>query len=174
MSKIINLNNIILETNGNDRTINTFISILTNQEQREKTIQEKTNYLCNTTPIYQNINKINSGISIDKDNNIVFHTKTNNYKYNKNDIINYELLIDNNPIINKNQSTTNHITTFQNSCYCITIRITTTTDKFIIPILETNISGTKYSTKDTIFQKEITFAKEIISKIDELYKNNYK
>ena len=173
MSKIINLNDIILEINGNDIKINNFISILTNPNTKELITKEKTSYLCGIIPIYQNINNINSGISIDNYANIVFHTKTNNYKYNKEDILNYELLLDNNPIINKNQTTNNHITTFTNSCYTINIRITTKDNQFIIPILESSPTGYKYTIKDTIFITNINFAKEIIKKLNELYKDTY-
>ena len=81
MSKIINLNNIILEINGNTENITNFINILSNEQYRNKKINEKTSYLCGITPIYQLINSINSGISIDKNNNIVFHSNTFNYKY---------------------------------------------------------------------------------------------
>lgn len=168
MSKSVNLNNILFEINGNTNKINNFISILTNETIRNNTIINKTKYLCETIPIYQNINTNNSGISIDNNNNIVFHTKENNYKYNKTEIINYEILIDNNTIYSKNQSQNNHITSFQNDCYTIKIKITTTNNSFIIPILEENALNTKYSSNSTIYIDSITFAKEIINKLNEI------
>lgn len=174
MSKVINLNNVILEINGNNTNINNFISLLNSTNYRENIIKEKTNYLCGITPIYQKINKINSGISIDKDQNIVFHTKTFNNKYNYQEITNYELLVDNTCILSKNQNTNTKITSFQNSCYSIFIRITTKDNKFIIPILEPNSMGTKYNNTDTIYQKNINFAKEIMNKLKELCDPNYK
>lgn len=173
MSKTINLNNVILEINGNDININDFINLLTDINYRNNIIKEKTAYLCNIIPIYQQINKINSGISIDKDKNIVFHSNTFNYKYNYQEITNYELLLDNSPIINKNSSNNNHITSMQNNCYSISIRITTNNNTFTIPILEPNTIGTKYTYQDSIFQSNINFAKEIINKLNELYKSNY-
>jgi hypothetical protein len=173
ISKIINLNNIILEINGNDTTINNLISILTSTPYRENIIKEKVQYLCGIIPIYQNINKIKSGISIDKNKNIVFHTKKFNYKYNYQEITNYELLIDNTCILTKNQNSNTKITSFQNTCYTISIRITTSNNKFIIPILESNSLGTKYTNMDSIYLKNINFAKEIINKLKELCEQNY-
>ena len=173
MSKSINLNNIILEINGNDEKINNLISILSNEQYRNKIIIEKTNYLCGITPIYQTINNISSGISIDESKNIVFHSKTFNYKYNYQDITNYELLLDNNCVLSKNQDSKQKITSFQNNCYSINIRITTKDTNFIIPILEPNALGKKYTNMDIIYQYNINFAKEIMSKLKELCEINY-
>ena len=172
MSKIINLNNIILEINGNTENITNFINILSNEQYRNKKINEKTSYLCGITPIYQLINSINSGISIDKNNNIVFHSNTFNYKYTPQEIINYELLLDNTYITGKNNNQKNNITSMQNTCYTISLRITTPNTTFIIPILEQNSMGTKYTRQDSIFQKSMNFAKEIINKLNELDKQN--
>ena len=172
MSKIINLNNIILEINGNTENITNFINILSNEQYRNKKINEKTSYLCGITPIYQLINSINSGISIDKNNNIVFHSNTFNYKYTPQEIINYELLLYNTYITGKNNNQKNNITSMQNTCYTISLRITTPNTTFIIPILEQNSMGTKYTRQDSIFQKSMNFAKEIINKLNELDKQN--
>ncbi len=174
MSKTLLLNNILLEANGNDNKINNFLNIIINQEYRNQIINTQNNYLCNITPIYQKINNINSGISIDDQKNIVFHTKEWNYKYHITDLKNYEILLDNQSIYAKNSNTSNKITTFQNSCYQISIRITTNDDQnFTIPILEPNAFGNKYQRQDTIFQKNITFAKEIIDKLNSLIPKNY-
>lgn len=168
MSKTILFNNILLEASGTDTKIQTLISILTNPEERHKIIQEKIQYLCGIIPIYQEINKIGSGISIDKDSNIVFHTKQWNYKLNYTEIKNYEILLDN-QLYFSSKNTSNKLTNFQNSCYQISIRIETNDDKiFIIPILEPNSFGTKYQSQDTIFQTNINFAKKIIDKIASL------
>ena len=169
MSKIINLNNIIIEINGNDNKINNFINLLTNTEFKNNYIKEKTNYLCGITPTYQLINNIHSGLSIDKDNNVVFHSEKNNYKTTKDELTNYEVLIDNIPIMSKNQSRNTSINTFQNSCYSITLRVTTKTTSFQIPILEQNSLGTKYSVQDSTYQSNINFAREIIKKLNEIY-----
>ena len=169
MSKIILLNNILLEINGNDTKINTLISILTNPTLRENIIKEKTNYLCGIIPIYQKINSIKSGISIDNNLNIVFHNKEQNYKCTPNDISYYELLLDNSIIYSSKNNTANKITNFQNNCYQISIRIILKNEQTIIlPILEPNTFNTKYQRQDTIFQKNISFAEELINKLKSL------
>ena len=49
-------------------------------------------------------NKNQSGISVDKDKNIVFHDrKINNYKYNYDEIQDYDLLVDTNIVLRKRQ-----------------------------------------------------------------------
>ena len=174
MSKIILLNNILLEINGTDTKIQQFLSILTNPEKREQIIKEKTAYLCDITPTYQKINSIGSGISIDNQSNIIFHTKQRNYKLNIKDINNYEILLDNQVIFSKNSNTSNKITNFQNNCYQISLRITSkNSEMIIIPILEPSTFGSKYQRQDTIFQKNINFAKSIMDKIDSLKENNF-
>ena len=171
MSKIILWNNILLEVNGNDTKISTLLNILQNPEKRNKLIQEKTQYLCNITPIFQQINKLGSGISIDNQKNIVFHTKDQNYKYHINEIQNYEILLDNQVIFSTNSSTSGKISTFQNNCYQISMKIIiTNSNSLIIPILEPNTFGSKYQRNDTIFQTNLTFAKNLIQKIEE-FKN---
>lgn len=174
MSKIILLNNILLEINGTDTKVQQFLSILTNPETRKQIIKEKTAYLCDITPTYQKINSIGSGISIDNQLNIVFHTKQRNYKLNIKEINNYEILLDNQVILSQNNNTSNKITTFQNNCYQISLRITSKNNEMIIiPILEPNTFGSKYQRQDTIFQKNMNFVKSIIDKIDSLNQNNY-
>ena len=168
MSKIINFNNIILEINGNNESINNFINILTNENYRNQIILTNTSYLCGIIPIYQKINYLNSGISISNDKNIVFHTKDFNYKYNYQNITNYEIMLDNTTITSKEKRT--NITSMQNSCYTISLRITTKDKQFLIPILEQNSLGSKYNYQDSVYQKNIKFAYELIYKLDELYK----
>lgn len=174
MSKTILLNNILLEASGSDTKINSLISILTNNEYREKVILEKTKYLCGIIPIYQNINTIYSGISIDNNQTIVFHTKTNNYKCHINDISYQEILLDNSVAFSNKNNTTNKLTTYQNSCSTINVRIVLKNNQTInIPILEPNTFNTKYQRNDSIFQNNINFAYEIINKIKEITPNNY-
>ena len=169
MSKIVLLNNILLEINGNNTIINNLLDIIQNQEYREKKINEKTTYLCGLTPSYQLINEIKSGITIDKNNNIVFHSNEKNYKYNIQDIENYEILLDNQIYISKNNTSSTTIRSFQNNCYQISIRITIKDNTIIsIPILQPNSFGTKYNNNDSTFKKSIDFSKKIIEKIKEL------
>lgn len=172
MSKIILLNNILLEINGNDNKINTLTNIISNEEYRNNVIKEKNNYLCNITPIYQSINSIGSGISIDKEKNIVFHKKEENLKTNINNLENYELLVDNQSILSKTSYSSNKMTSFSSSCYSISIKITTKDNKiFIIPILEPNTFGSKYNNHDTIYQENFNFAKNIIEKLKSIQEN---
>lgn len=174
MSKIILINNILFEISGTDNKINTFISILTNPTIRNSIINEKINYLCGIIPTYQKINSIYSGISLDNESNIVFHTKENNYKYKTTDIAYYEILLDNSIIYSNKNNTANKITNFQNNCYQISIRITTkNNNQIIIPILEPNAFNTKYQRTDTIFQTNFNFAKEIIEKLKEITPTTY-
>ena len=168
MSKIILTMNILLEINGSSDKIDTLINILNSQEFRNKIIQEKTKYLLGITPIYQKINKLNAGLSIDKDNTLVFHNKEESLKCNPKELINYEILLDNQVYFSKNSSTKTTMTSFNISCYQITIRITTPSTVFILPILEQNSFGTKYTNHDSKFTYSINFAKEIIAKLQTL------
>ena len=171
MSKTILINNILLEITGNDTKINTLISILTNPNIRETIIQEKTNYLCGIIPTYQKINSINSGISLDNNYNIVFHNKNQNYRCTPNDIDYYEILLDNSVILSNKNTANNKLTTFQNCCSQITIKITTKdTQTFIMPILEPNTFNTKYSRQDTTFQTNLNFAYELVNILKQLIK----
>lgn len=174
MSKIVLLNNILLEINDPSKKIAILDSIIKDENIRNKFIEENQRYLCGIIPIYQNINRIGSGISIDKNQTIIFHTKDKNYKCNINDIENYEILLDNQVIYSKDKNTLKKITTFQNSCYQISMRITLKNKAIIsLPILESNAFGTKYKSQDSIYQQNINFSKEIINKLDEYLKDNY-
>ena len=174
MSKIILMNNILFEISGTDNKINSFISIITNPTIRNTIIKEKTNYLCGIVPTYQKINAIYSGISLDNESNIVFHTKERSFKYKTLDIIYYEILLDNSIIFSNKNNTANKITNFQNNCYQISIRITTKDNtQILIPILEPNTFNTKYQRTDTIFQTNFNFAKELIEKLKEITSTIY-
>lgn len=166
MSKTILFNNVLLEINGTNEKINILINILTNPQERNNIIIEKTKYLCGITPIYQKINSINSGISIDQENNIVIHTKENNYKCNINQITNYEILLDNQIYYSKDSYSKTHIGTSKNSCLSISINLTINNQIIKIPILEPNSFGTKYESIGTTYQTNLQFAKTIIEKIE--------
>ena len=170
LSKIININNILLEANGNNEKINNFLKIILSEENRSKEIEKETKYLCGIVPIYQKINENNIGISIDCNKNIVFHLNNNNYKYNISEITNYELLIDRNPIITKNQISKKNITGFQNKCNSITLKITLQNAIIEMPILKLDSLGRNYSINDTKFLKSMNFGKEIINKLEEISK----
>ncbi len=173
MSKIILILNVLLEINGSSQKIDTLINIINDNKIRNSIIQEKTKYLLGITPIYQKINKLNAGLSIDSNNNIVFHNKEDSIKCTPNEITNYEILLDNQVYFSKNSSSTSTMTSFNISCFQINIRITTPNKIFTIPILEPNSFGTKYNNHDSNFTYSINFAKEIISKIQSLTIQNY-
>ena len=169
MSKTLLLNNVVIEVNGSNSILENFLNIINDSNYREKKILEKTSYLCNIVPIYQLINEIESGISIDNNNNIVFHSKEKNHKCNINEIDNYEILLDNQTYTSKNIASSTSISSFQNNCYQIHLRITLKDNTIIsIPILQQNAFGTKYNSHETIFKKNIEFAQKIIDKIKEL------
>ena len=170
MSKSILFNNVLLEINGNTEKINKLVNILTNINERQYIIKNQIAYLCGITPIYQQINSINSGISIDNNNNVVFHTKENNYKHHITELTNYEILLDNQSYYSKTKISKTTINAMSNSCYQISLRITiNNTNQIIIPILEPSSIGSKYTLHDTIFQTNINFAKSIINKLEEIY-----
>lgn len=169
MSKVLLLNNVLLEVNGTTEKINKLINILNNPTIRQNIIQEETNYLCGIIPTYQKINSLKSGISIDKDKNIVIHSKENNYKLHISGITNYEILLDNQIHYSKNSNSKTTITNFNTSCFKISIRFTTQDNtQIIIPILEPNNFGTKYQSHDTIFQTNLTYATELIKILESL------
>ena len=172
MSKVVLLMNILLEINGSSDKIDTLINILNNQESRNKIIQEKTKYLLGIIPIYQKINKLNAGLSINKEDILVFHNKEESLKCTPQELINYEILLDNQVYFSKNSSMKKNMTSFNTSCYQISIRITTKNTVFIIPILEANSFGTKYTNHDSNFTYSINFAKEIINKLQTLTNPN--
>ena len=173
MSKIILILNVLLEINGSSQKIETLINIINDSTIRNSIIQEKTKYLLGITPIYQKINKLNAGLSIDSNNNIVFHNKEDSVKCTPNEITNYEILLDNQVYFSKSSSSSSAMSSFNTSCFQINIRITTPNKIFTIPILEPNSFGTKYNNHDSNFTYSINFAKEIISKIQSLTIQNY-
>lgn len=173
MSKIILILNVLLEVNGSSQKIETLINIINDNTIRNSIIQEKTKYLLGITPIYQKINKLNAGLSIDSNNNIVFHNKEDSVKCTPNEITNYEILLDNQVYFSKSSSSSSTMSSFNTSCFQINIRITTPNKIFTIPILEPNSFGTKYNNHDSNFTYSINFAKEIISKIQSLTIQNY-
>ena len=169
MSKTILLNNILIEVNGTNTTIEDFINTINDKDYRVKKINDKTSYLCGIIPIYQHINSIFSGISIDNNNTIVFHANNKHYKYSINEIENCEILLDNQVYTSSKITNSTSIGSFHNTCYQISIRVTITNKQLIIiPILNPNNFGTKYDSHDSTFKKNLEFANTILEKIKEL------
>ena len=171
ITQIVNFNGVVLSIDVNQTELNIIYSIVKNVQYRNSVIAEKTKYLCGVVPIYQNLNKINSGISIDKDKNIVFHNKkANNYICKYSDILNYELLENNVAVLSRKTDKENHSMKFvKKECNVMTFRITLVSNQvFLIDILEPNIFGASYSHTDTNYIENYNFAKEIIDKLDSL------
>ena len=110
LSKTILLSNMLFNINGTNEMLLAFIKLFQNSNYREDEINKKLEILCNTIPSIFYLNNLASGISIGINNEIVFHTKTFHYKYNINDIKNYELLLDNTVIEEKKSKHRNRIT----------------------------------------------------------------
>lgn len=174
MSKILLINNVLFEVNGGNDRITKLINILTNPEERQKIITERTSYLCGIAPVYQKINSIYSGISLDKDNNLVIHTKDNNVRCHVSEITNYEILLDNHVYISKDSYKKTGLGVAKNSCYKMSLRLTINNNNQIeISILEPSSVNTKYESTGTTYQANLLFATEIVNKIKELTEPKY-
>ena len=168
LSKTILLSNMLFNINGSNEMLLAFIKLFQDSNYREEEINKKLEILCNTIPRIFYLNDLASGISIGINNEVVFHTKTFHYKYNIKDIKNYELLLDNTVVEDKKSNHKNRITANKNSCYEMTIRITTDNNTFLIPILEKNDFSTLYSYTSKEFRENKEFASNIIDILDDL------
>lgn len=166
MSRTLNFCNILIEVNGTVEKIDNFVNIINNQEYRTNLINTKLQTLCDIIPTERYINDLGSGISIDKDRNIVFHTKEFNYKYKINELTNYELLLDDSVIIEKKTNRRVRLTSNKTSCMEMYIRVTAKDKMFIIPILEKDAFSKSHLSTSAIYINNITFAKKIIEILD--------
>ena len=178
MSQIININNIILDIDVNKEELNIIYTLMTNIEYRNQVCNNKLKYLCGITPIYQKLNDINSGISIDQNNQIVFHDKKEkNYLCKYEELLQYEIMEDNTPVMKRRvneQPTT--IPFSKKECMLMKLRITLTNNQvFEITILEPSAFNNTYLHTNSTYIKNFNFAKEIMDKLDsmndKLYKN---
>lgn len=168
-TQIINFGGVILGVDLEQEGLNIFYSILTNLEYRNNLIMEKIKYLCGIKPVYQRLNEINSGISIDKDNNIVFHNrKINNYLCKYEDIVNYEILEDNTPVLKRKTREQSHAMGFaKKECSTMTMRVTLNDNTiFEIELLEPKVFGGSFDHNDTNYVNHLKFAKELMDKLD--------
>lgn len=172
LSKILMINNILFEVNGNNEKITNFLNLINNQAIRENLINKKMQTLCGLLPIARHLNNIGSGISFDESRNIVFHTKTFNYKYNIKEISNFELLLDDNVISEKRSYRRVRLTSNKNSCSKIDLRISTIDKVFNIPILEKGTFSKVYQATSNIYIDSINFAKKIMEILDEFDEKN--
>lgn len=174
MSKVILLNNTLFEINGSNDKITKLLSILTNPEERQNIISKETAYLCGITPIYQKINSLHSGISLDQQNNIVIHTKDNSYKCQVTEITNYELMLDNHTYLSKESYKKTSLGMAKTSCYKMTLRLTiNNANQIEMTILEQSDFNTKYESTGSTYQTNLAFAIEIIDKIKDLTEIKY-
>ena len=176
MSQLINLNDIILDMNVNYEEAKEVYHIMSNSEFRNSVLKKMTTYLCGITPVYQILNKYGSGISMDKDNMIVFHDKKkNNYLCKYDDIINYEIVEDSTVVLEKyrkEQSTA--LKNNKSECYKIIIRITFKDNKtFEMEILPPTTFNTAYKHVDSVYKDSYNFAKEIIDKLETFNEDMY-
>ena len=177
MTQVINFNGIILGIDLNQNDLNVFYNLITNMEYRNAYISEKIQYLCGIIPVYQRLNIINSGISIDNNKNIVFHNKkVNNYLCRYDDILNYELLEDNTPVIKRRTNDDNTSMPFsKKECMQIKLRVTMINNQvFEINILEPSTFNNTYNHMNSTYIKNYNFGKEIMDKLDSLNEKLYK
>lgn len=167
MSKVLNIGNILFEVNGNNDSISNFLNIINDSTFRDNLISEKISIFCGIVPVKSIISELGMGISIDSNSNIVFHGKNFNYLYNIADISNYELLFDDNVVVEKRSNRRVRLTTNKNSCYEMNIRITTTDKIFVLPIIEKNAFAELYQSTSVKFMNGRNFADKIINLLDE-------
>lgn len=171
MSQVLNFNDIIIGIDINQEELAVLWNLLTNIEYRNSYTMEKKKYLCGINPIYQKLNKINSGISIDNNKIVVFHDKkVNNYICKYEDILNYEVLEDNTPVIRRKTNEQNQAMGFsKKECMKMALRVTLVNNQvFEINILEPSTFNSVYSHSDSKYMDEFIFAKEIVDKLDSM------
>lgn len=168
MSKVLNVGNILFEVNGSNEIISKFLMILNDDKYRTEFISSKKKIWCGITPILRYINDIGTGISTDSNSNIVFHTRDFNYLYNIKDINNYELLLDDNVILERGSNRRVRLTANKNSCSEMNIRVTTADKAFIMPIIEKSTFGEVYQATSSKYMEARTFADKVINVLDDL------
>lgn len=171
MTQVVNFNNIIIGIDTTQNDLNELYQLVKDIDYRNNFIRERTKYLCGIVPIFQKLNKINSGISIDNNKNVVFHDKKlNNYVYRYQDIKNYELLEDQIVVLKKKTLESSHsMTSVKQTCNNMTLRVTLVNDQvFSIMLLEPTAFNSQYNHNDSIYIKHYKFAKEIFDKLDSL------
>lgn len=171
MSKILQINDILFEVNGNNQKIDDFLKLINEKIYRDNLILEKEKEFCGINPNLRVINELGTGISLDDKNNIVFHSKNFNYLTNIKEIINYELLLDDNVVIEKKSNRRVRLTANKNSCYQMNIRITTNKNSFILPIINKSAFNELYQATSSVFINGKKFAEKIINILDDLDEN---
>lgn len=171
MSKVLNLSNILLEVNGSGEKINDFIRIINDSQYRIKLSTEKLERFCGIEPKLSLINDLGTGISMDGNKNFVFHTKEFNYKYNIKDIKNYELMLDDNVVMEKKSNRRVRMTANKSSCYQMSIRVTTNDKLFFLPIIVKGAFAEVYQSTSAMYMNSRNFAERIMNLLDEADEN---
>ena len=170
MTQLVEFNGHIIDINVEYDELNIIYNIVTNANKyRDYVINEAKKYLCGIVPVFQRINKLSSGISISKDDIIVFHVrKESNYKCTYDDILNYELMEDTTVVLEKKQKEQSQvIKNAKKECYRMTFRVMLKNGKvFEVPIMDANTFGSSYSHSDKEYLKYYNFAKEIFDKLE--------
>ena len=177
MSQIIDINDIIISLDVSQEELDTIYNLITNIDYRNNYIIEKSKYLCGIRPVYQRLNKISSCITIDDNKNIVFHDKKiNNYLCRYADILNYEVMEDNTPVLRRKTNESSHMMTFsKKECMHMTFRVTLNNNQsFEINILEPTTFNSIYSHTDSRYTTEFNFIKEIVDKLDSMNDKLYR
>ena len=171
MSKVINLNNLIFEVTGDK--IEYLNNLINNQGFRMQEITNKNNILFGLVPTLRIINEIDSGITIDDNKNIIFHTKEFSKMYHISQLDNYELYLDNNATIEKRTKMQVRITAGKNACYEMKLKITPKNEvPFIVPILPRSTFEKMYQNTSEAYMNSFKFVREIIDILDELNEKN--
>lgn len=171
MTQFSNVNEVIMDINLNKKDFAEFSKIVNDPASREPYLQEKLKYLCGITPVYQNLNALNTGISIDQNNNIVFHDqKINNHLVKYSDLKEYEIVEDNTVVLTgRNNAPKVGVASSKSECFGMNLRITLIDDKVIeIPIIFPNAMKKTYSHYDERYKKCYNFTKSIIDKLNSL------
>lgn len=167
MSKMVYFNNHMLEMNGDK--VEYFSNLINNIEIRNQEIINKNATLCGINPILRIINNIGTGVSIDNQKNVVFHTKDLNKRYHISELDNFELFIDNNATIEKRTKMQTRITAGKTSCYEMKLKITAKTgESFFMQILPRGPFEKMYQNTNQSYIESFKFAREIIDLLDDL------
>ena len=174
MTQLVNMNDVILDINLSKNDFNLFYNVIKDPNARNELYAERIKYLCGITPIFQTFNPLNSGISIDANNMVVFHDrKINNYPCKYEDIKEYEIVEDNVVMMSRRtlEPKTN-IGSSKSECISMNFRVTLNNGTvYEIPIIFPNAFKTAYNHYDSRYIKCFDFAKSLIDKLDSLNKD---
>lgn len=168
MSKVVSLSNMLFNIHGVDEEINRFVKFFEDINYRNEEVNKYKTVLCDTKPVIYYLNDIGSGISVGEDNSVVFHTKEFHYKYNIQDIKNYELLLDDMVVREKRSVHRDRLTGGKSSCYQMSLRVTANDKMFMIPILEKSTFNNLYSSSTEVFRTNKAFSDNLVNLLDDL------